>query len=345
MHDDLLERRLRAALKGEAGHLPFSITAAELERRMARRGRSQPRRLTLLLAATFAIGGLGAAGLLAGLQQRHPSPSDAAADATSPATMAPSTTPSGPTLPTLDELIAQAPPGVLVASAHGPSDGPGVAVSLGELNDQLFAYSALGVIQGSGDYVITMACFSAGSLKVAVLPAVGEGQTIEGPRIACGLHAIEQRTVHLDGPAEVWIGYHAPASWRVAVSSPFTPSSLPSAEPIIPAIDPAAAGELARVDDGRVGDADPAWGASGLRLAHVADLPARRFYAVRVWCEPGALVRIVFGDAIAVDLDALVACDGQIHEMGFDLRLPRGSVLGVAAAPGAHWSLVVDSAS
>src|SRR6185369_11737457 len=59
MHDELTERRLRSALREAGDGLSFTITAAELERRMALRGRrSGNSRLTLLLAAAVAIGAL-----------------------------------------------------------------------------------------------------------------------------------------------------------------------------------------------------------------------------------------------------------------------------------------------
>jgi len=67
MHDDLLERRLSAALHEEAAALPFTITKAELERRVALRRRSLAgRRLTLLLAAAVGIGLVGVGSALSG---------------------------------------------------------------------------------------------------------------------------------------------------------------------------------------------------------------------------------------------------------------------------------------
>lgn len=347
MHDDLLERRLRAALLAEADHLPFTITHVELERRSARRGRPGTRRLTLLVAAAISIGGLGVGGLIAGLRTPDPSPSATAVVPTPAPTDSPSSGAGGSLLPSLDELIAQAPSGVLVASAHGPASGPDPAdpFSVGQLS----SLSSLGTIQGRGDYLITVACAGRASIVVAVLPADVPGQTVDGPRIACGLHRIEQHTVHIDGPAGVELLYRVPVSWRVAISATFAPASLPTVNPILPTLDPGSGDELLRVDGGQVHVGDPAWGLSGLLLTNLGDVPARRFYAVPVWCESGATVRVLFGatvgDPAVADTETQVACDGQIHLLSFELHRSTGTTVAVAATPGARWSLVVMGGS
>src|SRR6478735_12600531 len=73
MHDDLIERRLRNALRTEGDALALTITPAELERRLAmRRRRHAFRPAGLLLAAAVGIGLVGVAGLVGGWFERKP---------------------------------------------------------------------------------------------------------------------------------------------------------------------------------------------------------------------------------------------------------------------------------
>ncbi len=134
MHDEMLERRLQAALHGEADAMTMTITSAELERRFAlRRRRGVSRMVTLLAAAGIGVGIVGAAGAAAGWFDRATLP-PGPAPSTAPAIVgkaspppSPSLRPSAapPTLPTLDALIAAGDPStVVLAQAHGPADGP-----------------------------------------------------------------------------------------------------------------------------------------------------------------------------------------------------------------------------
>ena len=114
MHDDALERRLAEAFQDEAASLPFTITAAELERRLAVRRRGMAgRRLTLLLAAAVGISLFGVGGALSGLfDQKQPAPT------TPVSVVVPTFGPTEPVrvgLPTLDDLVAVDPGSVLVA--------------------------------------------------------------------------------------------------------------------------------------------------------------------------------------------------------------------------------------
>ena len=78
MHDDLIERRLRDALRDEGDGLAFTITPAELERRLALRRRRQPSgRPGSSLAAAVGIGLVGVAGLVGGWFDRAPDPTPA----------------------------------------------------------------------------------------------------------------------------------------------------------------------------------------------------------------------------------------------------------------------------
>jgi hypothetical protein len=65
MHDTGIEDRLRAALRGEGDDLPLTITAAELERRLAARQRQRNSRRVSYLAAAVAIVAIGTIGAAA----------------------------------------------------------------------------------------------------------------------------------------------------------------------------------------------------------------------------------------------------------------------------------------
>ena len=350
MHDDQLERRLRATLRDEADRVPVTITAAELERRMALRGRgSGNRRLTLLLAAAVAIGGFGVGGILGGLANK-PSPSPSvpviAVQSESPATVAPAAS-----LPSLDDLIAAnpssvlegpEPPSVLVAGAHGPSDGPGMAVP--GVDSETPSYVFLGDVADHGSYRILAACFGERPLLVSVQPA-GSSGAIDGPRIPC-IGSVVEQTVRVDGPAGVWLSYVAPTSWRVVIRGEHRPMPLPTANPVLP---PASKGieELLRRDDHVVEPGALPWGGSAMGIQEVGAVPARLIYAAQLWCEPGVSMRLVFGDFIdgvlTADTETHILCDGQIHEQSLEIPQPNGSRIFVAAPQSARWSLLVES--
>src|SRR6476646_10734282 len=118
MHDDLIERRLRDALRSEGDGLAFTITPAELERRLALRRRRQVLRPTgLLLAAAVGIGLVGVAGLVGGWFERQPDatpgPSTLAVVGPSPSAepvnLPPASAPAPTDLPTIEDLIHAGP--------------------------------------------------------------------------------------------------------------------------------------------------------------------------------------------------------------------------------------------
>lgn len=345
MHDELLERRLRAALADEVRGLTFTITAAELERRAALRGRSAGnRRLTLLLAAAVALGVLGAGGLLSGaLLNPRPGPSApaAAVESDEPSEPAPPPTfrPSGPgALPSLDELMATGSGQVLFAQAHDRIETrtdllqePGGALS-GVTSPMLFA---------PGDYDMTIVCSGGSTLQY------GLGSSSPYGTIRCDGTVTEGR-VGFDGLAHLVLSYREPTSWRVVVRGTPVAVPLPSADPILPAAEPGFE-ELLRFDDQTTTTSD-GWRDTGLRLTEVTAVPGRANYHAQLWCPPDGSVRLIFGDRIAngpeltAETETVVRCDGLV--MNLDLRIvePNGSRVFIAAAPGSRWSLVVTSA-
>src|SRR6476661_10125002 len=123
MHDDLIERRLRDALRSEGDGLAFTITPAELERRLALRRRRPAFRPTgLLLAAAVGIGLIGVAGLVGGWFERKPdgtpAPSTLGVVGPSPSAepvhLAPASAPPPVDLPAIEDLIHAGPVGDVV---------------------------------------------------------------------------------------------------------------------------------------------------------------------------------------------------------------------------------------
>jgi hypothetical protein len=344
MHDDLIERRLGTVLRDEAGRLPFTITAAELERRLALRGRrSGNTRLTLLLAAAVAIGGIGAGAILLGLSNR-PAPSPVANASPTPASSG-RAEPTGPRLlPTLDDLMAVDPARILVAQAFGPPEGPGDPIS--DAVDLAIPVVTWGDLQGGGDYQISVACLGSLLLEVG-LKAVGSDESIEGPKFACD-GTVREATVHVDGPITAFASYQERTSWRVVVRGDRRQLPLPTTNPVLPPTFEGA-DELIRLDDATVDATGNPWGSSGLRLRPVGEVAPRVVYGADLWCEPGATVRLLFADEIAgvltPSVETALACDGLIHRLGLPLPLPNGSPVFVAAAPGTRWSVLISSAT
>lgn len=98
MHDTRIEDGLRATLRAEGGDLPMTITAAELQRRLAARdGLRRGRRLSLI-AAAVAVVAIEAVAAMSNGWLRLPATGALAPGDCHPASgssLAPSTTPTG----------------------------------------------------------------------------------------------------------------------------------------------------------------------------------------------------------------------------------------------------------
>jgi hypothetical protein len=346
MHDDQIERRLRRALREEAAQIPFTITAAELERRVSLRGRAtSSRRLTLLLAAAVAVGAIGVSALAGALSNQRPSPTTPVV-AVQPTTQPSPRSTAGPVLlPSLDELIGDDDSDVLVAQAHGPSDGPGEPVPgilRSETGDVI-----LGDISGDGEYRVTAACFGSASLEISVHSAAGP--TTEGTPVACN-GSIRELTVSSAELANVVMTYTDPTSWRVVVRSTHRAIPLPTANPIISGA-PEGLDELVRVDDRTIGPDGQQWADGRLVVQEIEPLPARLRYRAQLWCQPGHTLRLLFGDE--VDDDAVISpftethilCDGLVHDMAFEVPEVNGGRVYVASQSDARWSVLIESAT
>ena len=349
MHDDLLERRLRSALHEESASQPFTITAAELERRASLRGRDAGnRRLTLLLAAAVAIGGLGIGTLVAGFRDRTPTSTDPITAVTSPSPVAPPASPPriGPapdpaaTLPSLDHLLAFEPGTVLVAQAHGPADS--VTEPDSELPPERMSTS-LGTVSGGTDFRVQVACLSRGAMSLTVREPTARDFLLNAA-IPCDKQVVEH-TFRSARPAEVSLESELAASWRVVLRGSPRPIPVPTENPVLPAVGDGDE-ELLRLDDRSVGLINT-WGESGLHIDEAGHVAGRTAYAARLWCPWGGSIRVVMGHefagaaALTPDTETQVTCDGTIHEVEIGVPAPDGIGIWVAGPPLARYSLLV----
>lgn len=210
MHDDLLERRLGAALRDEADALPFTITAAELERRMALRRRSLAgRRLTLLLAAAVGISLFGIGGAISGLFDRtHPT-------STSPAIVVDSTDAAPTKLPSHDDLIATEPPVTLTRSLPGwlLSGGLGPTYAFEDHVERLG-----GAGDGEDHVQVVLSCTGTAPIEIVVEDGTPIGAHRQQFEAACADEG--QTSSHLFKVTEhgVSVSYVAPTGTWTALS-------------------------------------------------------------------------------------------------------------------------------
>jgi hypothetical protein len=337
MHDDLFERRLRAALQFEAARLPFTITAAELERRAAVRGRNHAaRRFGLLLAAALGIGliGVGAfvGGLIDGPVDSTEAPSVPVASAAVPAV-----------LPSLEELGADvAPDRVVLAQAR---DFP-ISNQRSEMEIGL-AQVDLGTVAGGTSYEIRVACDAEASIEIRIHDGAGDGTTNTQP-MTCdgGPHAFGLGT---EAGRPTGLTFTAPwtARWRVVViRTGAAPADVPpGAEP--PHLTPRdGEEELIHLEDETVVAGDPSPDLDGTFIQEVGSLPARWSYRVALWCTGSDPMRYIHGDEIdgtfLEGTTTQVPCDGNVHGVRLGYPEINGSRAFVAAKAGTNWSLLVS---
>jgi hypothetical protein len=334
MHEDLLERRLRTALHDEVGRLPFTITAAELERRAVLRGHGVGnRRLGLLLAAAIGIGALGAGGLVGGLFN-DPVESSPASTEGVVATRAPAVAPPA-ALPSLEEMIAAGDPAaVVLAQAHDPFDP-----LVGEPSQQSFGdpFVELGPL-AQGEYEIEFAC--SGGRGAAVLAGPG----LPGPVTTrpCD-NSVHRDTVGLIARRGLELLLDDTDAWRVVVrrvgGTGVAPGQLPAPLP------DASGRQVLNVVELTMPDG-PGWPGTDLPFTELEGLPGRLAYEVDLSCVGSRALRYVFGDEVdgtRIPVTSTeVPCDGALHHARFELAQAFGTRMYVAAEAGATVSLMVS---
>jgi hypothetical protein len=337
MHDDMLERRLREALHQEADVLPLTITAAELDRRLALRRRSfAGRRLTVLLAAAVGISLVGVGGALGGLfSPSKPEPS-------SPMTAETSESPPRANLATLDQLVAVDPASVLFAQAHGPTGGPDPQLRRYELAPGRVNVGTL----PSGSR-ISVACLGPSTLELE-LGAPDGSSTAAEPAVGCD-GTTHEATLGTREPQLLGFRLSGDASWRIVVRGQWGPVTLPLLpDPIFET--PAGQEELVRLDDITVDDSGQPWGVSNLDIREIGAAPPRQSFLVKAWCRSASPIRYVLGSpvdgVIVPDTETQVAC-GPSGTWTTDLGIaqPNGTEVYLAAEPDSRVSFLITSAT
>ena len=337
MHDDVLERRLRAALRSAGDGVALTITASELERRwIVRRRRS----LTtgLLLVAAVGIGLVGVLGVGGGWFDGVRLPAVPAPSETSDRPSAvPSSSDAGRALPDLADLIADhARDRVVLAHANGPALGSTVPPVSAHLHSPMVD---LGPLPAPGDYEMTIACRTDGFVGLAFGPP--ERQPLEDGHFVCDA-SVWTVILHASKPASLQLATMASSSWRVVVRRMDSPVVLAAGAPALPVRDPGE--ELLVRAEGPGLQGSPS-GAAGPILA--GDLPQREGYLVRLSCTGRPFVEYLVVDdsagSMSVLTETLVACDGSIRRDLIAISEPAGATIHVTAPPGARWQLLVTA--
>jgi hypothetical protein len=348
MHDQQLERNLRAALRAEGDGLAFTITAAELERRLALRRRGRPSLVGFGLAAAVAIGLLGLAGIVGGWFDPRtviaPAPQPSASPAASPAAIASaSPAPVSNVLPSLDDLItAGDPDSVVLAQQSGPADGQLQRAPDSPMTD-------LGPLAGPADYAITYACIGRSEAYLLFEPDPPANGLEDLRTFTCD-GSIQSALVHIDEPMRLRTGTNTPSSWRFVVRP-----AVANGPPHVSAISMLEAGldeQDLLTNSGQHLDPDYSeiqTGGGIVTPIKVGGLPSREDYRVRVSCAGPSPLSYTFGangseTEFVSYLTTQVLCDGAIHEGRFDIPLPNGAEFFVATDDRNAWNLLVTSA-
>jgi len=351
MHDEMLERRLRDALRAEADAFGLTITSAKLERRLALRRRAGAgRRAGLLLAATVGIGLVGAVGAASGWFDPRPAPPQVRplgspiANATHASPESPSSQPppSGPVrLPTLDELIAAVGSDrVVAAQSFGRSDGTEDAVARGTL-----ASIDLGPITRTAQYRVSIVCANASDVRLVVqnVPAPATVRPVDCTREAV---TFDERLV--DG-ARVKVEAQRNVAWRAVLAWQGDPVADRPASIVLPSPDPetiildAGGGPL---DQPNYGPVPSAWHTRDVQAK--GPVPMRTDYSVLASCAGPDRIRYGIarrGDSIGEDdwiIQVELPCDGRLHRDDLGFSLSGGSLV-VSYVPMVQWRLMLVS--
>jgi hypothetical protein len=358
MHDELIEQRLRAALRTEAAALPFTITGEELRRRHRAARRSRLGRSgTLLLAAAVGVGLVSVGAVVGGwLDDRRPPQPEPSRIAILPPTSVETSAPSGPrasdatvSLPTLDELTAPLETSRLVrAQAVGPATAPASWSATG--NDVVPSGGAtFAPTTVAGSYRVWFACLGPGARIVAHRAAPGGDDEIVPVTCDGGTTA---RDVGLEVGDRLGVEADEPVSWRIAVVSPERAPLRATA------LGDAVAAAGLRLEGQAASDRPepdyllPVAAVSAPRFVDQLGL-RDRFHVFSTCAGPAPVTWILApkspttGLADVADLAGqvrtTVECDGRVHEDDVRVPFPDGADLYVSAPPQVAWRIAASS--
>jgi hypothetical protein len=346
MHDEMLERRLHDALRAEGDSLGLTITAAELERRLAARRRERATRgFGLLLAAALSLVALGTAAVAGGFLAQHestPAPSHQA-QLPPPAPIAsanPVAPGEQPMLPSLDVLIGRVGvSGLIVAQEHGPAiagtiDTAGASRSLLDL----------GPIAGHGSYEAMFGCVSnGGPSDAAGISVVLAGSAVGAPEgmIPCDGSVTTQPLGDVTGPFLVRVATPPQSSWRIVVRLADGQDIPPRAGLSDPVAVP---GQMAVVDAS--GDHRKPSPMIGDTTTSLGTLPRRPVYHAQASCLGAPSMAWLIGAqdsriTVFVDTTTIVPCDGRVHAADLSFGEMNWQDVFVLANPATDWHLLV----
>jgi hypothetical protein len=348
MHDDALERRLRAALHAEGDGLPFTITADELRRRqLVQRRLRLGRTPGLILAATLGVGLLGA-GLIAGswLSRTEPRPSavpSVLVAQPSAATPEPHILVLPASLPSIEAFLAPLDPARIVrAQSVGLSTAP-TAWSHGLAGP---GSTVFGPVTSDGSYRVYIACLGGAHLTLRSIPARGADPANDIP-IPCD-GTTSARDVGLASGDSLAIEASEPMGWRLAVLAPDRPA--PHAATIAKDVTAAAGPRL--VAQAQSASAVPGFGSPDVDGPPILamDLNIRDSFRVAVSCAgPGPLTYALrppenttppIGDgAVLANVATTVECDGGTHVDIVRFPFVIGADVWISAPTGTAWRI------
>ena len=363
MHDQSLEQRLRSALQTEGDGLPLTITAAELERRLAlRRHGGVNRYASLGLAAAIGIALIGLAGVAGGWFDERaigpaPLPNSSTAPSQEPASMPPASASVDGRLPSLDDLLAPLDPARIVrAQGVGPAGGSGDGLDPHEqaVEPGSVTFAPVAV---AGAYRVWTACLGAEGIVLRTLRA-NQTQLVEEIPITCDA-AVSVRQVGLEAGDALLIAT-APgtghSAWRVVLEAPeriahhateLLPGILIPPDGWIDVASGASPIDVPNYLDNQTG------GGVLLPLA-IGSAPARDRYRVQVACAGPGNLRYMLGSTIrgtgtaddgTIDafLTTEVECDGMLARDAIEIALPAGAEVFVTADERIAWLISVSA--
>ena len=355
MLDQRLEQQLRAALRAEGDALPLTITAAELERRLALRRRGRLGGWAGLgLAAAVGFTLLGLAGIAGGWFEEHPPAPIVTPSAAPQSSTAASAAPTAPPipidqaiLPSLDVLLQPLDPGRIVrAQSVGPDrwptdTNPDVQMAAGSVTFPPVAVA--------GAYRVFLSCLGVEALNLRS-SRVSPTDPADDIQVTCD-SSVTSREIGLAAGDALSLTSTRPTSWRFVLLAPArdAPHATTIAEGMAPptgdVILTTINSEAAVPVDGPP-PVDPP-----TRLSYDG-VPARDGYHVVVTCAGPSAIRYTLGAPRAdgagnltgeVDehITNVVECDGRPSTDTLALPLPGGANVYVTADPRDAWQILV----